>query len=539
MGLDFKELDISAITKEINTFWSSNLFQDKHITDQLWRGYLYVMQNFYTQAYQLAKARGIQTFPADWVSHWEKFVFNDDNKVDTWNPLYPYAYKLPKEVRSVYILRESPREISMLPSNSVIDQSGKIILPNGDQRLPGDQVYNMADYADYTISCPTCGGNGIYLGNPCPTCGGSGEVSGVYSPSGIPVDTVKYLKRADDIHDYDETNVALGDFICSAEGACGNVTDAEQHYIAFREKPYEVLYSQYVVRNTELIYEMFGSAIGYYKKDSQQYLREVQALWYAFWNGSTTANMEAGLSVLAGIPVTASPGYVESIEEVPTKHVNVILIDNNFLTNPVITLPTIPTESDTPGVYDVAIEDDNLTAYSFIQGLDYTVTVEYETSFPLDGITPPSPDPVAKIVFNLSAPTSMQISVNDKLSITYVDGSGEYVITIGGVEYFLDNNFLPSVYVGQYVEAYTPLVSDIKVYDYLNYPDWWVKYFGGINILEATAQTARLHFDSNRFDLDQVNGHLDSSADGALARASLWPYFTFLVTVPQQVFFKE
>ena len=932
MGLDFKELDITDITQEINTFWSSNLFQDKHITDQLWRGYLYVMQNFYTQAYQLAKARGVQTFPADWVSHWEKFTFDDTTKVDSWNPLYPYAYALPTEVRSVYILRESPREISMLPAKSVIDESGKIILPDGTARIEGDSVYNMADYADYTIVCPTCGGLGVYLGNPCPTCGGAKEVSGVYSPSGIPVDTVKYLKRADGIADYEETTVALGDFICSADGICGGGVDSEQHLIAFREEPYPEQYSQYVIRNTELIYEMFGSAIGYYKKDSQSYLREVQALWYAFWNGSTFSNIESGLSVLAGIPVTTTPGYVESITEIFDEHAYVILADTSFMAAPSITLTSTPTETDVPGIYQVEISDDNLAAYRFTQGVDYTVEVEYETAFPYEaglcgdgagvagecppcctappepiplptpdeyglnwspvtslmgdincmycsadgvwyagmydgptsklyrsldgtawtecsisgtmneagfvdiietssfivaitqddiltapkgsdaftvstslttagywevweriapiagtdtfllgrrttsgrvrivnlitgtmssdqdcdfdtglngwfseiytydtdkvimirggtnviavdigttdlatsftsslslttvgnshgsiahnyingelyvahtgvatdtidirrsvddgttwvslpslsqfgqyanlewaggstyvlttnsgiyrstdscmswneeqafgilvrgsaiqsspagdiavatdsgdiyfsavipgivtipeeidcpdcsgcrphllcgspsypetscppppevptisetGCPPPPVDPVAKIVFNLTGPVSQLIAENDKLTVTYTDGEGDYVVKVGQVEYFIDNTLLPSVYVGEYVEAYTPLVADVKVYDYINYPEWWINYFGGMNVFEPTAQTARLQFDSNRFDMDQTGGQLDSNANGALARATLWPYHTFLVTVPQQIFFKD
>lgn len=531
MALDFKEIDVSAIAEKLNTFWSSNLFQDKHITDQLWRGYLYTMENFYAQLYQLAKARGINTIPPDWMSHWERFEFNNENRVDAWNPLYPYAYYLPRNVRSVYVLRESPREITILPRGTIIDSDNKLILPDGTERKEGDSVYIESDYQDYNVTCPTCGGFGVYLGNPCPTCGGSGSVSGAYAPSGMPVDTVIYLKRDDTINDLDETTVPLGDFICG-DGTigCNRLPDADQNYIAFKEEPYEVLYSQYVVRNTEIIYEMFGSLIGYYKKDSQEYLKEVQALWYAYWNGSTFNNIDVGLSVLSQLPVTSNPGYVTDFEEHLTEKLISFEVTTDFLADPICELISTPTEM-SPGVYALKVECPRLSSYVFTQGLDYTVTVDYESSFTGDV---PNIDPAPKVMFNTStSPVASLLAVGDVLNITYEDGTGQYVITIGGIDYFVDNGTVPDVYENQFIPEFSPLTDDIQVYDYINFPDWWTSFFSGINIFDSSLGTARLKFDTPHL-LDGNETTFDSWANGALARATLWPYETFLVVLSEK-----
>ena len=120
MALETRERSVTTIVSRLNAFWTSSLMNDRHIADQAWRGYLNIADNLYTQLYQLNYSKCINSISHNWISHWERFVFDDTNKVETFNALYPHAYKLPDNVKSVYLLRESPREISILPALTLL-----------------------------------------------------------------------------------------------------------------------------------------------------------------------------------------------------------------------------------------------------------------------------------------------------------------------------------------------------------------------------------------------------------------------------------
>ena len=121
MAIEFRERSVDKILYNINSFWSqSNIMQDRHVIDQTWRGYMHVFDNLYTQLYQLHFSKAIDTISHSWISHWERFDLNASTETDSFNPLYPYAYRLPENVKSVYLLRESPRQIQILPTLTAI-----------------------------------------------------------------------------------------------------------------------------------------------------------------------------------------------------------------------------------------------------------------------------------------------------------------------------------------------------------------------------------------------------------------------------------
>ena len=527
MPIEFKERSVTPIITNLNAFWSATLMTDRHVIDQIWRGYFNLADNLYTQLYQLNYAKALETIPHKWLSHWERFDCSESNRVGTFNSLYPYAYSMPENVKSVYLLRESPREISVLPALTMILNEGTIITPDGQIRFPGDIVYLAEDFFNFEINCPTCNATGLLDGNTCPTCDGNKTLEGSSSDAGFGVDTVKYYKRADNIADYEEGITPLGDF----------VVDEENKIIAFKTQPYAELWSEYTVRDTEIIYDNFGTLIQFYKKDSYRYLRQLQGLWYAYWNGSDIDNIRIGLNVVTDLPFITDSGYVE----------NISYIENSFLTsreisdfdvNAPVNIPVFPPQTET-GIRKLTVKIRNKPQYIFEEGIDYTIFNEYEDANDYDawytfddfnGINSvPSVEPQAYIKFNETESVN-QIADGDVLDITFEDGSGSYVITVAGRDYIIPDEYMPEVVVNQYLNRYTPLTDAIGVYDYINYPKWWENLLGYRSGLSFYKRNGRVKFDSGvPMDSDI---HLDSYHKN-FAKTELMYHHTFLVSLEE------
>lgn len=73
--------------------------------------------------------------------------------------------------------------------------------------------------------------------------------------------------------------------------------------------------------NKETPYRNFGVLIDFYRVNSDAYKLALQGLWYTFWTGSTTGNLQRGLHILLGLPYARSAGTVVSLVP-PTLTVN-------------------------------------------------------------------------------------------------------------------------------------------------------------------------------------------------------------------------
>ena len=527
MAIDFKERNVSGILYNLNAFWSSSLMEDRHVIDQLWRGYHNVLDNLYTQLYQLNYSKAIDSITPNWISHWERFDFTNENAVDTFNDLYPYAYYLPSNVKTVYLLRESPREISILPALTMLLNNGTVILPDGSPRLPGDTIYPfIEDRIDIDFPCIVCNFTGELNEETCPVCLGEKKVSGMTSRHGMAVDTVKYYKRADDINDYDEGITPLGDF----------VVDELNGIIAFKSQPYETLWSEQVIRNTEIIYDNFGSLLQFYKPDSYKYLRQTQGLWYAYWNGSTISNIEIGLNVVTDLPFILDAGYVQDIRFIKNEFVTERVFENLLSQrHPLPALPYFDAETNT---YRILLEIQGAENYTLTEGIDYEIIYDYEDSedyldwysfADFNSINAiPAVEKKAYIKF-FDTESTRQIA-DKKLSIYFEDGSGSYIITVAGRDYIIPDTYTPEIVVNQYLEKYTPLTDAINVYDYINFPRWWEYMLGYTQEGSYFKKFGRIFFDSgvpadSKINLDSFHKHY--------AKAGLFYYHTFLVSLEQ------
>jgi hypothetical protein len=72
------------------------------------------------------------------------------------------------------------------------------------------------------------------------------------------------------------------------------------------------LFAPEAKQDGDVPFNNFGLPIRFRRETSVDYVRALQALWFALWNGDAVNNVDVGVAVLFGLPFTR-PGVVESI----------------------------------------------------------------------------------------------------------------------------------------------------------------------------------------------------------------------------------
>ena len=438
-----KEYDVNYIWDSLADFWK--LFDDAPVVDQLWRGYVFTVNNLYYQLYQLDLSKCIHTIPYKWISDWELFVMNDTTVADDSAPEidgYPFAYKLPYGVKNVTLLRESPRETVVLPNNTMLGPDDKLILPDGSIRYLGDTFFypeEVIEWDDYLVF-----------------------------PLGITVDVLKMSP----VTDY--------------------VVDEASRTIHFKVKPYEIMWSNLAIRDLEMIYENFGCLLKYYKPDSYKYLREVQGLWYAYWNGSTITNIEIGINILRDLPFVQEDGVVEQVSSI-----------DRSVTIGDLTFPITETQSELISIGGVV---DYIDAPSGVISID------------------------GQMIRIRSAYASL-LSIGD-IVVSKTDSTSN--ITVNGVDYTYSGDSAVAVTVGEFIPKFMPLTEAVRVFDYINYPGWWKEYVGGFEYnMQSCDEEGGAYFDTSIFDI----GIFDAGMSEKCLEAVFMQYFTFLVRIDSKAWF--
>lgn len=467
-----QEYNVNFIWDSLSDFWK--LFEDSGTINQLWRGYIFTVNNLYYQLYQLNLSKCIHTIPYEWISDYEVFIFDNstrrfydpDNEVfdvyeilvrdDTSDevvtvqdyghflyPDFPYAYALPYGVKNVSDLRESPRETVELPHNTMMGPDNLLVLPDDSVRFLGDEFYlpeEVIKWDDHLIF-----------------------------PKGISVPTKVLTPNVD------------------------YIVDEDSRTIHFKTEPYNIMWSNFSVRDLGIIYDNFGSMIKFYKPDSYKYLREVQGIWFAYWNGASITNIEIGLNILRDLPFVKDDGVVERVN---VEQSSAVIGDYTFYIN--------TAQRELLEVGDVVTFIDSASGVITIGNIN--IRLDPRDAAELE---------VGDEILSLSAPTIKT--------------------TINGEEYIYSGESTSSVYLGEFVPKFMPLTNAIKVYDYINYPGWWLEYTGTSGLSEdPCALDGSAYFDSNSiFDL----GIFDASSTDRCLDALFMQYFTFLVKVDQSAWF--
>lgn len=83
--------------------------------------------------------------------------------------------------------------------------------------------------------------------------------------------------------------------------------------ISFAAEPPEVMWAKDTLVNYETPYNNFGYLMGFYDRNTPQYLRAVKGLWYAFWNGPRPENIRRSLYLIFGLPTASKNGEVTAV----------------------------------------------------------------------------------------------------------------------------------------------------------------------------------------------------------------------------------
>ena len=377
---------------------------------------------------------------------------------------YPYAYRMPFGVKDATILRESPREIVNLPPNTYLGADNILVLPDGTRRHSTDKIYLPTDVL--------IDGDKLYF------------------PRGVPVDCEKLYPNID----Y-KTEVRY-------ESPCGGATVYyDTPRIRFKVEPYTRLWSNLAVRDLEIIYENFGSLIEFYKPDSYRYLREVQGMWFAFWNGAAINNLCTGINILKDLPFALEDGIVDSI-----------IYTGNSAQIGTHTYTITDAQAMQLHSGDVVT---SVNAADRIMGLNW------------------DPIKLTGPFYRLSAQSIDNMHVGDVVS-NVIPSSAQVILS--GTPYPIAGNAILNVVEGEYVKQFTPITKMVGVFDYINYPGWWKEYTGNyVDYESACFFDGYPYFDVGRFDL----GYFDDTYSERCLEAIFMQYFTFLVKVDQSVWFRS
>ena len=83
--------------------------------------------------------------------------------------------------------------------------------------------------------------------------------------------------------------------------------------ISFKVEPPELMWAKNNLMNLETPYNNFGYLMDFYDKNSPEYLKAVQGLWFAYWTGPRPENIKRALYLLFGLPTASKDGVVTKV----------------------------------------------------------------------------------------------------------------------------------------------------------------------------------------------------------------------------------
>jgi len=543
-----QELSTKKIWNSLSDFWQD--FKDKEVFDQLWRGYYYSIRNLYYQLYQVDLSKCIHTIPYKWISDWERFTFDsttrilDDSEDYPYYEDYPYRYRLPSGVKNVTTLREGPREVSHLQSNTVYTPEEVLVTPSGQVRyLEEDTIYEPESMIVWDDS---------YI-----------------FPDGIDVDTKIFTNGKDFI--VDETTRS----------------------IHFNIQPYETLWSNVSLRDVNSIYANFGYLIDFPGENSYKYLKQVQGMWYSYWMGATVRDLERGLTIALNLPYAEEDGIIESITTSPrtmtiggitfesTQSMNenlsigdyIISINEDsciatfarkstelvFKTSPdqIVYLRATKNGADTSMSLHDAMAAGLLVpgSIALTPTEDFDLLSETLRYFYVEVSSEAYPD-VKFLLFKMSDDQASRFisghsivsfendelklvsAMPQRLSRSVIQGcsrgssieaksSSITEISLSGQSYVFEGQSPITYTVGDFVPAFETLTDAVKIYDYINRPSWTTDY--GVADINACYEGGGAYLDT-AWSLDSGN-ILDALYTPSCMEAAFLKYFTFIVSI--------
>ena len=329
------------IYRYLNSSWDFMPNKDKDRFAELWKGYEQVWADVLQKFYEADQSLNIESIPVFTTSRWNQYRFSDDNQVierasfQTFQDLSLGVDLSERWILRVQIDENSPVEIdcrgAIASATSIQEIANRINVAVG---------FNFAQPAfENTIlrlRTVTTGPNSkIRILRPLNVQRDATEIitglTSVELPFLTPRQPFKFRLPGRNIFSIpsmqDSIRVSNQEYYI-IEGPDYSI-DRRNRTISFKEQPPENLWAQSTRLNEETPFSNFGWLIDYNDTSisREEYLRNVQGLWYAFWQGPRPELIRRSLYLLFGLPVSVRNGVVIS----RTDRIMEVLHDDNVI----------------------------------------------------------------------------------------------------------------------------------------------------------------------------------------------------------------
>lgn len=329
------------IYRFINTVWDFMPQKERKRFGELWKGYEQIWADQLQRFYELDQAININNIPAFLTTRWNKYQFNEDNQVIQSATFFAFQdISLGVNLSERYELKiaiddDDAKTVDCRGKNPESTNINEIIFAINNA-FGFDFATGIFENTIIQLKTRTKGPDSkITISQTDNSARNAAEVIFGLLDFQLPLMT----PRLPYIYGLPRNNImsipALQDTIrvenlgeYYIEGPDYKI-DRENKTIAFREVPLETLWAKVTKENFDTPFYNFGWLVDYVDQSisKENYLLNLQGLWFAFWQGPRPELIRRSLYLLFGLPISLRNGVVISQTESNTE----ILHDDNIV----------------------------------------------------------------------------------------------------------------------------------------------------------------------------------------------------------------
>lgn len=308
----------------LGTVWDRLPKKERSRFAELWTGYEQVFGDVLQRFLELNQSLNINHIPVYVSSRWNKYTFNSENALNVPATFSSYqdlslGVDLTENYWIAFSINDGPR--IEIDCRGRVPESTKI----------GEIVYKINQAAGFAFATTIFEKSLIKLTTKIkgPTAKitiyeandkDASELIWGLTPEELPIITPRFpfkyslpdskIKKIPSLQDTIR-NDSLGYYLV------GDMTfsiNCAQSCIEFQEEPLEILWAKVTYLDEQVPFYNFGYLIDY--RDSsitpEDYLQNVQGLWFAFWQGPRPEYIKRALALLFSLPVAVDDGIILS-----------------------------------------------------------------------------------------------------------------------------------------------------------------------------------------------------------------------------------
>ena len=309
----------------LNDVWELLSEQDQGIFAETWKGYEQTYGDVWMQQFESDLANTITNLPLYNIKRWLQHTFDSTTQLNlaaSFTSNQDFSQNI--DLSSRYLVRLSMNgggqvEIDLRGSTPITTTLTQIIA--GLNTALGAKVASaLSNNSLLKLTSTTTGPTSSFTLYPAsdPALDASAIIFGLdpfLLPTTYPkfpyafqlgdTDIVAIPTLQDKVHDDQITTLLTHGPDFSVQFGTG--------IISFAAVPPSSMWAKDTLCNFETPYNNFGYLIGLYQSNTPTYLKAVQGLWYAFWNGPTPENIKRSLYLIFGLPTASKAGAVAGL----------------------------------------------------------------------------------------------------------------------------------------------------------------------------------------------------------------------------------